>query len=175
MPWKETDYLPSYEELTVPELTMTTPVMRAGALHFGKYCDNQCKEFMLCYQETLDPRKCLNEGKEVTRCGFEFFGKVKKHCADEFMKFHECIDFSSRDLIFKPCKKQQKIFDDCMQEKVGIERPPVGYFSLTRVHHTERPKHTLPEIPLPDPIPDPPSVEGRIPKHKHWPKHGLLS
>ena len=57
---------------------------------------------MLCRTETGDPRKCINEGKEVTRCGFEFFGKVKKHCADEFTKYWTCIDHGSPDLNFEP-------------------------------------------------------------------------
>ena len=43
MPFAEADYLPSYEELTVPELNMTAAPLRAGAVYFGKYCDEQCK------------------------------------------------------------------------------------------------------------------------------------
>lgn len=43
MPFKNDDYLPSYEELTVPELQVTSSVLRAGAHHFGKYCDEQSK------------------------------------------------------------------------------------------------------------------------------------
>ena len=37
------DYLPSYEELTVPEITMTSAPLKAGAIYFGKYCDDYCK------------------------------------------------------------------------------------------------------------------------------------
>jgi len=43
MPFKNSDWLPSYEELEVQEIEMSTPVLRAGAHHFGKYCDNQSK------------------------------------------------------------------------------------------------------------------------------------
>ena len=43
MSFTNEDYLPSVEELTIPELELTSSVLRAGAHHFGKYCDKQCK------------------------------------------------------------------------------------------------------------------------------------
>ena len=47
---------------------------------------------MMCKQDNRERSTCLNEGKEVTKCGFEFFGKVKKHCAAEFFQYYNCID-----------------------------------------------------------------------------------
>lgn len=38
--------LPSYEELTVPELHLTWPELKAGSLYFGRFCDEPCK---VCY------------------------------------------------------------------------------------------------------------------------------
>ncbi len=43
MPFTEDFYLPSEEELKVQEINVSTPVLKAGAIHFGKYCDEQCK------------------------------------------------------------------------------------------------------------------------------------
>jgi len=37
------DWLPTYEEIDVQEIELTAAPLRAGAHHFGKYCDNQCK------------------------------------------------------------------------------------------------------------------------------------
>jgi hypothetical protein len=31
-------YLPTYDELYVPPLNLTSPVLKAGAIHFGLYC-----------------------------------------------------------------------------------------------------------------------------------------
>lgn len=31
-------YIPPDEELTVPELNLSGPALRAGAFHLGKYC-----------------------------------------------------------------------------------------------------------------------------------------
>jgi len=47
---------------------------------------------MLCKEEENDPRKCVNEGKELTRCGFEFFRKLKHTCYQEFTDFSDCVD-----------------------------------------------------------------------------------
>ncbi|GAB1607327.1 NADH dehydrogenase [ubiquinone] 1 alpha subcomplex subunit 8-like [Argonauta hians] len=159
MPFTEDDWLPSYEELCVPELELTSSVLRAGSLHYGKYCDYQCKEFMLCRAETKDPRRCLTEGKEVTRCAFEFFGKVKTHCADQFNDYWQCIDHAGNDMNFSHCRKTQKAFDECVQEKLGIERPYIGYFSKVRIHDSQRPKFKLPPQKLPEKIPEPPNTD----------------
>jgi len=43
MPFTNEDWLPSYEDLKVPEIGLSSAPLRAGAHHFGKYCDNQCK------------------------------------------------------------------------------------------------------------------------------------
>ena len=37
------DYLPTFDELKMPEIQMTSAPLRAGAQHFGKYCDQQSK------------------------------------------------------------------------------------------------------------------------------------
>ena len=56
---------------------------------------------MLCVKEEKDPRKCINEGKEVTRCGMDFFQKMKAECAHEFTQYWNCLDHSGYDMHFK--------------------------------------------------------------------------
>lgn len=34
-------YLPTEEELTVPEVNLSSPFLHAGAFHFGKHCEFQ--------------------------------------------------------------------------------------------------------------------------------------
>jgi NADH dehydrogenase (ubiquinone) 1 alpha subcomplex subunit 8 len=36
----ENIHIPSDEELTVPEVNLSSPALRAGAFHMGKYCEN---------------------------------------------------------------------------------------------------------------------------------------
>ena len=43
MPITEDLWLPSEQELKVQEIDLTTPSLKAGAIHFGKYCHEQCK------------------------------------------------------------------------------------------------------------------------------------
>ena len=33
--------IPADEELTVPEVNLSSPALRAGAFHMGKYCESQ--------------------------------------------------------------------------------------------------------------------------------------
>ena len=47
---------------------------------------------MLCKAETKDPRLCIEEGKDVTKCAFEFFGKLKSFCDAEFRSHWQCYD-----------------------------------------------------------------------------------
>merc|ERR1711893_303935 len=156
MAFTNEEYLPAFEELTVPEIQLSSVALRAGAHYFGKYCDAPCKEFMLCSREERDPRKCLAEGKEVTRCGIEFYAKVKKNCYEEFTTYMECLDGSDRQMSFKNCRKTQGQFDHCMRTRLGQERPDLGYFAKVRIHHTDRAKPEPKPHELPERIPDPP-------------------
>ncbi|XP_015366864.1 PREDICTED: NADH dehydrogenase [ubiquinone] 1 alpha subcomplex subunit 8 [Diuraphis noxia] len=137
--------LPTYEELTVEEVPISSPGLRAAAHHIGKYCLDVNDEFMMCKQETNDPRKCLNEGKAVTSCALEFFRKLKGNCFDEFQIYSNCIDKSSSRMDFEPCRKTQAVYDKCVFEKMGIERPEHGFFCKARVYTGNRPKPPVQE------------------------------
>jgi hypothetical protein len=41
-----------------------------------------------------------------------------------------------------------------MIEKMGMERPPIGYFTRARIHHTKRLKPRLKDHELPDTLPE---------------------
>lgn len=155
-------YLPTEEELKHKEIPLTHNFLISSAMWLGKYCDNQCKEFMLCRTEEADPRKCLEYGNEVTECGLEFFKKVKKTCRDELEWYTKCIDFSGPQPNFRLCRKQQALFDGCMYDS-GFERANFGHFQLLRVHESERPrpKRTVPVFE--DSVP---YFDYKDPKHK---------
>jgi NADH dehydrogenase (ubiquinone) 1 alpha subcomplex subunit 8 len=148
MPFTNEDYLPSPQELENEEINMSSAPLRAGAHHFGKYCDNQSKEYMLCLGEENDPRKCLKEGKAVTNCGLQFFRKMRDNCAEEFTAYWKCLDHSQYDMAFKHCRSKQAPYDKCVLEQFGQERPELGFFSKVRVHDSIRPKPRV-EVPLP--------------------------
>ncbi|XP_046399074.1 NADH dehydrogenase [ubiquinone] 1 alpha subcomplex subunit 8 [Ischnura elegans] len=132
--------LPTEEELTVTEINVGAPSLRAASFHFGKYCEDKNNEFILCRDELKDPRKCIQEGKAVTCCALEFFRKVKSACYNEFTQYATCIDKSSCKQEFSKCRKTQEVFDKCMLDKLNIKRPDYGYFCRPKVHDTDRPK-----------------------------------
>ncbi|KAJ8942332.1 hypothetical protein NQ318_005324 [Aromia moschata] len=132
--------LPTEEELTVEEVPLSGPALKAGAFHLGKKCEFQNNEFILCRTEIDDPRACIEEGKAVTSCALNFFREVKKTCAAEFMQYVNCLDKSSPDQQFTPCRKTQAVFDKCMKDNLDLDRPPYDYFARVHVHKTERPK-----------------------------------
>lgn len=131
-------YIPSYEELEHREIPFSGNILRAGSLHLGKYCENKNDEFMLCRSE-LGPTRCINEGKEVTDCTMEFFGKLKKLCYHELDRFSNCLDKGSSDLRLRPCRKTQEAFDQCVLDNMGIQRPKIGYYTRVRIYDSARP------------------------------------
>ncbi len=107
-------------------------------MHLGKACEAQNNEFMLCRLEEDDPRKCISDGKAVTSCAIDFFQKVKGACAAEFTQYAMCLTRSSGELHFHHCRKTQSVFDQCMKDKLDMDRPHYGYLALTKVHDTTR-------------------------------------
>lgn len=152
----EKTWLPTYEELTVEEVPLGAPALRAGSYHLGKYCENINNEFILCKQELQDPRKCVNYGKEVTKCSLEFFRKVKKLCYNEFERYAFCLDKSDHSLRYQFCRKTQRAFNKCMVENLGINRPEYDYFSIPKIHDSARPKPPPTPIMVFDDVPDSP-------------------
>ncbi|XP_060528089.1 NADH dehydrogenase [ubiquinone] 1 alpha subcomplex subunit 8 [Cylas formicarius] len=132
--------LPTEEELTVQEINLSGPALRAGAFHLGKACEFENNEFVLCRNELNDARACIKEGKAVTSCALNFFRQVKKTCAAEFMQYVNCLDKSSPNQHFVPCRKTQAVFDKCVKDQLGIDRPPYDYYARVHVHKTDRPK-----------------------------------
>ncbi|XP_030753329.1 NADH dehydrogenase [ubiquinone] 1 alpha subcomplex subunit 8 [Sitophilus oryzae] len=153
--------LPTEEELTVQEINLTGPVLKSAGFHLGKACESENNEFILCRYELQDPRKCINEGKAVTNCALNFFRKVKGSCFEEFTQYANCVDKSSTDQKFTPCRKTQGIFDKCMKDNLGIDRPPYDYYNRVHVHKTLRPRPEKEPLPVyPDAAPAlPPDAE----------------
>ncbi|XP_076756524.1 NADH dehydrogenase [ubiquinone] 1 alpha subcomplex subunit 8 [Xylocopa sonorina] len=148
--------LPSDEELNVQEINIGWAYIHAAAVFLGKKCEWYNNEFMLCRHELKDPRKCLKEGRDVTKCALEGFQDIKKHCRDVFEAHVDCVVNTSPTVTNDNlCRKTRELFDDCMLKKLNLERPPFGYFCQAKVHDSPRPKPLEEVHEYPDPIPDP--------------------
>lgn len=108
------------QELDVEELDVTSAVLVGAAHHYGRYCGVQNDAFMKCRIEQKDPRKCLQEGREVTKCGLDFFKKVKENCNLPFTEHWTCLDYNNQ--TYDYCRKTQKAFDACMADKLQLYR-----------------------------------------------------
>jgi len=140
MPFTKDHVFPTDEELTVEEVPLGAPYLKAGATYLGKYCEPQNNEFMLCRLETNDPSKCLADGRAVTNCTNEFFRKVKGSCAAEMTTYAMCLERSSKDMDLFLCRKTQAAFDACMKERLNMDRPHYAYHTMAKIHDTTRPK-----------------------------------
>lgn len=47
--------------------------------------------------------------------------------------------------FYYSCRKPQLVFDDCMKEKVGMDRPYIGYFARIRLVDSDRPRRVFPK------------------------------
>ncbi|XP_076237695.1 NADH dehydrogenase [ubiquinone] 1 alpha subcomplex subunit 8 [Calliopsis andreniformis] len=162
--------LPSEEELTVQEINVSWPVLQAAAVYIGKKCEWHNNEFTLCKYETQDPRKCLEEGKNVTACALEVFQGIKKHCQEDFNQYVRCLERSSGTMDLTKCRNTQSAVDNCVLKNLNIERPPFGYFCEAKVHDSPRPEPEKPKVPE-YPNPTPPVVKGPYPESKYGTRH----
>lgn len=149
MPFQEAFVFPPDEEVNVQELNVSLPTLKAGGFHFYRYCEKINHEYILCKQDYEDPRACLQYANEVTKCALEFFRKVKKNCLNEINANAECLYKSSSLWEYNNCRKSQAALDDCMLEKLNIERPHFGEPLEVHVIETDRPRPppAIPEFP----------------------------
>jgi hypothetical protein len=67
------------------------------------------------------------------------------------------------------CRKYQTIFDNCVEEQIGLTRPDIMHFMKIRLHKTNRPKPEEPELPAPLADPD----LNREPSNPHYRRYGF--
>lgn len=131
--------MPSREELDVPDVPITGVALKAAAFHLGFYCEEQRNAYVLCKNEENDPRKCIREGRDVSLCSMEFLRKLKKACPVSFAEHTRCLETKSSEAFFVHCREKQAVFDKCMVDELGLERPYYGYFNLPKFVKTDRP------------------------------------
>ncbi len=62
--------------------------------------------------------------------------KVKCHLISMFI----IIDFLLNKITkYFSCKQEQRAFEKCANDKMNLERPEPGYFSMVRMHDSKRP------------------------------------
>lgn len=50
------------------------------------------------------------------------------------------LKFTHYIYLYFSCRKTQTVFDKCMKDNLGLDRPAYDYFTRVHVHKTERPR-----------------------------------
>ncbi|KAJ3213935.1 hypothetical protein HK099_007113, partial [Clydaea vesicula] len=109
--WVE-DPEPGYQSTLVEEVGLTSAPLESMSFYFQSYCKDYTRDFMLCKNETNDPKHCLKEGRRVTRCAMDLIGKLKKHCDPEWKSHWNCLDMKNHH--FWECRNEEKPLNDCV-------------------------------------------------------------
>jgi NADH dehydrogenase (ubiquinone) 1 alpha subcomplex subunit 8 len=100
----------------VDEVGVTSAPMFSMSFAFGSACKTYTEDFMLCKNNSQDPKKCLKEGRKVTRCAINLIEKLKENCNQVWENHYKCLDMKNQ--MFEKCRTQEKAFNDCLFTKM---------------------------------------------------------
>lgn len=83
----------------------TSSELYASAQLLGAACKSENRAYLLCKQNTPNPKACLSEGSAVTGCGDALIAKLKAAHTPEFEAFRSCL--ASTNNAFDKCKAQK--------------------------------------------------------------------
>lgn len=107
---------PLKTESDVPELGLSSAPLESMSFYFAKYCSDYVADFMLCKNESTDPKHCLKEGRRVTRCAIDLASKLNERCGSEWKAHWSCLDMKNHH--FWQCRDEEKVFSRCVKTKI---------------------------------------------------------
>ncbi|XP_047332537.1 NADH dehydrogenase [ubiquinone] 1 alpha subcomplex subunit 8-B-like [Impatiens glandulifera] len=87
----------------------TSSVLMASANHIASRCRNENVAFIKCKKDDPNPEKCLDKGKQVTRCVFGLLKDLHERCTKEMDAYSGCMHYHTNEFDF--CRKEQKEFE----------------------------------------------------------------
>ncbi|KAJ3018871.1 hypothetical protein HKX48_002577 [Thoreauomyces humboldtii] len=118
--WVEKEPLSSSTAPAVPEVGCTSAPLESAAFFLASYCKKYNEDFVLCKNESQDPKHCLKEGRKVTRCSLDLIEKLKKNCDAQWSKHWQCLDMNNHQLFH--CRKEERSFNDCVFKSLGLTK-----------------------------------------------------
>ena len=112
--WVEKE--PLKNEPFVPEVGLSSAPLESMSFFFNSACSKYSDDYVLCKTENTDPKKCLLEGRKVTRCALDLISKLKSQCQDSWQAHWECLDMNNH--TFYKCRSQETEFNDCVFSKL---------------------------------------------------------
>ncbi|KAL3838352.1 hypothetical protein ACJIZ3_022943 [Penstemon smallii] len=93
----------------VGEAVPTSAVLMAAAKHIGTKCRTENVAFLKCKKDDPNPEKCLERGRQVTRCVFHLLKDLHQSCNKELDSYAGCMYYHTNEFEF--CRKEQKEFE----------------------------------------------------------------
>ncbi|XP_047338221.1 NADH dehydrogenase [ubiquinone] 1 alpha subcomplex subunit 8-B-like [Impatiens glandulifera] len=87
----------------------TSAVLMSSARHIAISCKNENAAFIKCKKADANPEKCLDKGKQVTRCVFDLLKDLRQKCTKEMDAYSGCMYYHTNEFDF--CRKEQKEFE----------------------------------------------------------------
>ncbi|TGZ83253.1 NADH dehydrogenase, alpha subcomplex, subunit 8 [Ascodesmis nigricans] len=106
----------------VEEVGATSAPLTSAAFFIGDRCKKYNEDYMLCKHEARGRGEldCMLEGRRVTRCAASVITDINKHCLEAFRGHWKCMD--NNNMRFSPCRAQEKVFNQCVFEKLGLQK-----------------------------------------------------
>ncbi|XP_074312488.1 NADH dehydrogenase [ubiquinone] 1 alpha subcomplex subunit 8-B-like [Silene latifolia] len=87
----------------------TSSVLMAASKQIGIRCRNENVAFLKCKKKDADPEKCLDKGRDVTRCVFSLLKDLHQKCNKEMDEYSRCMYYHTNE--FELCRKEQEAFE----------------------------------------------------------------
>ncbi|CAI0560194.1 unnamed protein product [Linum tenue] len=87
----------------------TSAVLMSASKHIGQRCFSENLEFIKCKQQDPNPEKCLDKGRQVTRCVLGLLKDLHQRCTTQMDNYVGCMYYNTNE--FDLCRKEQQAFE----------------------------------------------------------------
>ncbi|XP_078159549.1 NADH dehydrogenase [ubiquinone] 1 alpha subcomplex subunit 8-B-like [Carex rostrata] len=87
----------------------TSSVLMAASKHIAVRCRSENVAFLNCKKKDTNPEKCLDKGRQVTRCVLDLLREMHRKCPKEMDAYAGCMYYYTNE--FDLCRKEQKEFE----------------------------------------------------------------
>ncbi|XP_004296780.1 PREDICTED: NADH dehydrogenase [ubiquinone] 1 alpha subcomplex subunit 8-B [Fragaria vesca subsp. vesca] len=87
----------------------TSAVLTSAAKHIQFRCQEENVAFLKCKKKDANPEKCLDQGRQVTRCVLSLLKDLHQRCTKEMDEYVGCMYYNTNE--FDLCRKEQEKFE----------------------------------------------------------------
>ncbi|TQD71126.1 hypothetical protein C1H46_043282 [Malus baccata] len=87
----------------------TSAVLTAAAKHIQFSCQAENVAFLKCKKKDPNPDKCIDKGRQVTRCVLTLLKDLHQRCTKEMDAYVGCMYYNTNE--FDLCRTEQEEFE----------------------------------------------------------------